>query len=67
MGKAGGLAVLWRKDLKICRTMNTDFTIELLIDKQEKKTKWWCICIYANSKDIVREEQCKIIERRKNI
>ena len=47
--------------------MSTYFIIELLIDEQSKKTKWWCICIYASSKDIIREEQWKVIERKKNI
>ncbi|XP_027148760.1 uncharacterized protein LOC113749274 [Coffea eugenioides] len=65
IGRSGGLAVMWRKDVQIKRVLYTDFTIELCIEDLSRKISWWLVCIYANVDDAIREKQWKIIESRR--
>ncbi|XP_071912962.1 uncharacterized protein [Coffea arabica] len=64
VGLAGGLAVLWKQELKVKKVLFTSFTIELLIDDWEIGAEWWCICVYASTNASVRREQWKVLERR---
>ncbi|XP_027182377.1 uncharacterized protein LOC113780798 [Coffea eugenioides] len=67
VGRAGGLAVLWRNELQICKVLYTDFTIELLMERTGARARWWLICVYASSEDQIREKQWKVIEGRKSL
>lgn len=64
VGKAGSLAILWKRELQVKRVLFTSFTIELLIEDNEAKIDWWCICTYASSSVGVRREQWKVVTRR---
>ena len=67
IGRAGGLAVLWRRDLVVKRVLFTDFTIELNVEGKGTEEDWWFVGIYASSNDQLREQQWKTIEHRANI
>ncbi|XP_071917117.1 uncharacterized protein [Coffea arabica] len=41
--KTSGLAMIWKKDLRVSKIQFTDFTIELLIKGQSKRIEWWFI------------------------
>ena len=56
IGIAGGMAVMWRNDLKVCQILCTDFTIEVLLEKTGARDMWWLICLYASSEDLHREK-----------
>ena len=64
IGIAGGMAVMWRNDLKVCQILCTDFTIKVLLEKTGARDRWWLICLYASSEDLLREKQWRIIEDR---
>ena len=64
VGKAGSLAILWKRELQVNKVLFTSFTIELLIEDNEAKIDWWCICTYASSSVGVRREQWKVATRR---
>ena len=57
VGRFRGMTVFWRDDLKIDKILYIDFTIELLIINTDRKFSWWCICVYANVDDTIREFQ----------
>ena len=40
VGKAGGLAVLWKQELTVKKVLFTSFTIELLIEDVETRVNW---------------------------
>ena len=67
VGLAGGLAVLWNKELKVKKVLFTSFTIELLIDDSELGAEWWCICTYASVDARVRKGQWEVLARRRCI
>ena len=67
VGLAGGLAMLWKQELKVKKVLFTSFTIELLIDDSEIGAEWWCICAYASADASIRREQWKVIARRRCI
>ncbi|XP_071917167.1 uncharacterized protein [Coffea arabica] len=64
VGRAGGLAVIWKQELRVKRVLLTSFTIELLIEDTEFGFDWWCICAYASSDAGIRKEQWNVIYRR---
>lgn len=64
VGTAGGLAVLWKKELVVKKTLFTSFTIEVLIEDGEAKCEWWCICVYASADSGIRQEQWEVISRK---
>ncbi|XP_071905810.1 uncharacterized protein [Coffea arabica] len=66
-GLAGGLAMLWKQELKVKKVLFTSFTIELLIDDSEIGAEWWCIYVYASADASIRREQWKVIARRRCI
>ncbi|XP_071923131.1 uncharacterized protein [Coffea arabica] len=51
MNKAGGMALLWKEDLRIKQVITTAFTIEAQIEDMESKCDWWFVGVYANSED----------------
>ena len=61
------MTVFWRDDLKIDKKFYTDFTIELLIVNTDRKFSWWCVCVYTNVDDTIREFQWDTITQRKQI
>ena len=63
---AGGLAVIWKKELAVKKILFTSFTIELLIEDNEAKFDWWCIGTYASSDTRIRREQWKVLTRRRD-
>ncbi|XP_071918969.1 uncharacterized protein [Coffea arabica] len=67
IGRAGGLAIIWRKDLVVKRVLFIDFTIELNVEGKGTEEDWWFVGIYASSSDQLREQQWKTIEHRTNI
>ena len=56
VGLAGGLAMLWKQELKVKKVLFTSFTIELLIDDSEIGAEWWCICAYVSADASIRRE-----------
>ena len=40
VGRAGGLAAIWKKELKVKKVLFTSFTIELLIEDSESMIDW---------------------------
>ena len=67
MGLAGGLAVIWKRDIQVKSILFTSFTIELLIGDQGGSKDWWCVCAYTSSDDKIREQQWRVLERRTQI
>ncbi|XP_071923061.1 uncharacterized protein [Coffea arabica] len=45
IGRAGGLAVVWRKDLVVKRVLSTEFTIELNVERKGTEKDWWFVGI----------------------
>mgnify|MGYP004703452751 FL=1 len=52
------------KELQVKKVLFTSFTIELLIEDNEAKIDWWCICAYASSDAGMRRVQWKVLTRR---
>ncbi|XP_071921847.1 uncharacterized protein [Coffea arabica] len=67
IGKAGGLAIFWNKDLKIDKILFTKFTIEVKIAANQESDNWWCICTYANSMASIRQKQWENLSDRKRL
>ena len=67
MNKAGGMALLWKEDLRIKQVITTAFTIEAQIEDMESKCDWWFVGVYANSEDQVRKQQWKVLQARKRL
>ncbi|XP_027090153.2 uncharacterized protein [Coffea arabica] len=60
----GGLAVLWKQELRVKKVLFTSFTIELLIEDEETRVNWWCICVYASTDVGIRREQWEVVTRK---
>ena len=43
VGRSGGLAVMWKKELAVSKVLFTDFSIELQIEGTRDESKWWLI------------------------
>lgn len=56
VGKASGLAVMWRNELQVCKVLYTDFNIEMLLERNGARARWWLICVYVSSEDQIREK-----------
>ncbi|XP_071905925.1 uncharacterized protein [Coffea arabica] len=67
VGIAGGLAVIWKKDIQVKSILFTSFTIELLIGDHRGGRDWWCVCVYASTDDKIREQQWRVLERRTQV
>ncbi|XP_071905731.1 uncharacterized protein [Coffea arabica] len=67
VGLAGGLAVLWKEEVKVKQVLFTTFTIELLIVDSDTSLEWWCVCIYASPDASIRKAQWEVINRRRQI
>ena len=64
VGKAGGLAVMWKQELRVKKVLFSSFTIELQIEDEETRVNWWCICVYASTDVGIRREQWEVVTRR---
>ena len=40
VGKSGGLAAIWRKDMNITKLLVTDFAMELLVEEHNRNKNW---------------------------
>ncbi|XP_071902137.1 uncharacterized protein [Coffea arabica] len=67
MNKAGGLALLWKDEVRIIEVLRTAFTIEAHVEDPEVNTDWWFVGIYASCDDQFRKQQWEVIERRKSL
>ncbi|XP_071901112.1 uncharacterized protein [Coffea arabica] len=65
MNKAGGMAILWREEIRIKQVLKTAFTIEAQIEDKESRRDWWFIGIYASSDDQDRKQQWLVLQARK--
>ena len=50
-GRAGGLAIMWKNELKIEKILFTHITIEFKIPASIQNDAWWCVCLYASKDD----------------
>lgn len=67
VNKAGGMALLWKEEIKISKILVTTFTIEALVEDQESKSKWWLVGVYASYDSQIRKQQWRIIRDRKKL
>ncbi|XP_071900933.1 uncharacterized protein [Coffea arabica] len=67
MNKAGGLALLWKEEVKVLQVLKTAFTIEAHVVDLENNYDWWFVGIYASCDNHIRKQQWKVIERRKSL
>ena len=67
MNKAGGMALLWKDEVKILEVLTTAFTIEAHVEDAEVNSDWWFIGIYASCDNQIRKQQWQVIERRKRL
>ena len=58
---------MWRNELQVCKVLYTDFNIEMLLERNGARARWWLICVYVSSEDQISEKQWKIIEDRKSL
>ena len=56
MNKAGGMALMWKDEVKIIQMLRTAFTIETQIEDQESRSEWWFIGVYASCDDRIRKQ-----------
>ncbi|XP_071902615.1 uncharacterized protein [Coffea arabica] len=49
--EAGGLALMWKNELKIEKILFTHITIEAKILASNQNDAWWCVCLYASTDD----------------
>ena len=57
MNKAGGLALLWKEEVKIVQVLMTAFTIEAHVEDTEANSDWWFVGICASCDHRVRKQQ----------
>ncbi|XP_027096192.1 uncharacterized protein [Coffea arabica] len=67
MNKAGGMALLWKDEVKILEVLTTAFTIEAHVEDAEVNSDWWFIGIYASCDNQIRKQQWQVIERLKRL
>lgn len=67
VGTAGGLAVLWKSDLKVSIIHSSSFFVDVLITDDESGKAWHLINVYASSIDTIRRTQwAELIQYRRN-
>ena len=57
MNKAGGMALLWKDEVKILEVLTTTFTIEAHVEDLEVNCDWWFVGIYASCEHQIRHQQ----------
>ncbi|KAH7854251.1 hypothetical protein Vadar_011755 [Vaccinium darrowii] len=63
IGIAGGLAILWKRNLKVSSVRSSNFFIEVIINDEESGKKWHLINVYASCNDNVRRSQWDALVR----
>lgn len=67
VGKAGGLAVFWKKATNVLDVLSTPFTLELMLNIDNDAGTWWCIFVYASTDDNMRKNQWDFLTNRSKI
>lgn len=57
VGIAGGLGVLWKKDLKVSTIHKSSFFIDVLVSDEESGRDWHLLNVYESSIDRIRKDQ----------
>lgn len=57
VGIAGGLGVLWKKDLKVSTIHKSSFFIDVLVSDEESGWDWHLLNVYESSIDRIRKDQ----------
>ena len=47
MNRSGGMALMWRREIKMVRVLQSAFTLEAHLNDQESQQDWWLIGLYA--------------------
>ncbi|KAL3516308.1 hypothetical protein ACH5RR_023210 [Cinchona calisaya] len=55
LGKAGRMAMFWRKEVKFLNCNQIAFTIEIQIEDEEINQTWWLVGIYVSVDDKVKK------------
>ncbi|XP_071937637.1 uncharacterized protein [Coffea arabica] len=56
IGRAGGLAMMWKKEVKVLQLHTSECSIKLKVYDEEVKEEWWCIGVYASTDDATRRK-----------
>ncbi|XP_071902937.1 uncharacterized protein [Coffea arabica] len=67
MNRSGGMALMWKEEVKIKQVIKTAFTIEAHVEDRETKTTSWFIGIYASCDNLIRKSQWKVVKDRKKL
>ncbi|XP_071933729.1 uncharacterized protein [Coffea arabica] len=63
-GRAGGLAMFWKQEVKVRGVYTSECSIEIKIYDEEVRDEWWCIGLYASTDDGIRRGQWEFLEER---
>ncbi|XP_027171734.1 uncharacterized protein LOC113771340 [Coffea eugenioides] len=67
MNRSGGMALMWKEEVKIKQVIKAAFTIEAHVEDRETKTTLWFIGIYASCDNLIRKSQWKVVKDRKKL
>lgn len=65
IGRSEGMAMMWKKEVKVIQYQVSAFTFELQIEETYWKSIWWLIGIYASCDAKIRREQWNVLNRRR--
>ncbi|XP_071921715.1 uncharacterized protein [Coffea arabica] len=66
-GRAGGLAMFWKQEVKVREVYTSECSIEIKIYDEEVRDEWWCIGLYASTDDGIRRGQWEFLEERMKV
>ena len=67
MNRAGGMTLMWNRNIDVIRVVTTTFTIEAHVKDSNSKEDWWLIGIYASCESRIRKNQWQVIRERKRL
>lgn len=67
VGKAGGLAVMWKHDIQIENVLCTECSIEIKILDRKVGLSWWGVFVYGSTNANKRRSQWEMLTSRKSI
>lgn len=66
IGRAGGIAVMWNKELTILNMRQSQWFIEIHFVNPDDNMQWWCIFVHASTKVGVRRDRWQELSIRKS-
>ena len=67
MNRSGGMALMWRREVKMVQVLQSAFTLESHLNDQESQQDWWFIGLYASCDALSRKEHWKVIKERSKL